>query len=131
MQQPASLHEILFGFKLPPLDLPTAGNISHRNPHSYSSELQGKLVEMRELVQSNTVETAAKQKLNYRGNNEVKLQIGQKVLLNNPTKGKLNPCLNGPWIVKELKRLLNARIELNNKERIVHVNRLSKTTFET
>ena len=111
-----SPYEILFGSNPPPLDLPTAGNISHRDQHSYSSKLQGKLVELRELVQSNTVETAAKQKLNYRGNNEVRLQIGQEVLLDNPTKGKLDPRWTGPWIVKELKGPLNVRIELNNKE---------------
>lgn len=97
--------EILFSFNPPSLDFPTLGNISQKDPHSYSSKLQGKLLESRELVESNTVETKARQKLNYRGNNQImRLQVGQEVLLDNPNKGNLNSQrVEGP---------LNVRTEL-------------------
>jgi len=119
-----SPYEILFGSNPPPLNLPAATTVSHRDPHSYSSRLKGKLLELRELVEANTVEAAARQQLNHRGKEPVKLQVGQEVLLDNPTKGKLDPCWTGPWTVKELKGPLNVRIEMNSKERVVHVNRL-------
>ena len=70
------------------------------------------------------MEAATRQQLSYRGNEPVRLQVGQEVLLDNPTKGKLDPCWIGPWTVRELKGPLNIRIEMNNKERIIHVNRL-------
>ena len=96
-----SPYEILFGSNPPPLNIPTSGVISHLDPSDYSSRLQGKLLELRELVEANTMETASKQKQSYRGNgNEsMKLQVGQEVLLDNPTKGKLDQHWTGPWIV--------------------------------
>jgi len=52
MQQLTSLHnyEILFGFNPPPLNLQTATTVSHQDPYSYSSRLQEKLLELRELI---------------------------------------------------------------------------------
>jgi len=70
------------------------------------------------------VEAAARQQLNHRGKGQVKLKVGQEVLLDNPIKGKLDPCWTGPWIVKEFKGPLSVRIVKNSKERVVHVNRL-------
>ena len=119
-----SPHEILFGSNPTPLNLPTADTVSHRDPHNYSSQLQGRLLELKELVECNTVEAATRQQQNYGGNEQVSLQVGQEVLLDNPTKGKLDPRWTGPWTVRELKGPLNVRIEMNGKERVVHVNRL-------
>ena len=58
-------------------------------------------------MEANTVEMADREKQSYRGNKPLKLQVGQEVLLNNPTKGKLDPRWTGPWIVREWKGPLN------------------------
>jgi len=79
----------MFGSNPSPLNLPTAGSVPHQDPHGYSSCLQGKLLELRELVEANTVEAAARQQLNHRSKGQVKLKVGQEVLLDNP---KLDPC---------------------------------------
>ena len=62
------------------------------------------------------MEASARQQLNHRSKEPVKLQVGQEVLLDNPTEGKLDPCWTGPWTVKELKGPLNVRVEINSKE---------------
>ena len=82
------------------------------DPSDYSSCAQGKLLELRETDRNS-----------YRGNEHLKLQVGQEVLLNNPTKGKLDPRWTGPWIVREWKGPPNVKIRMNNKERVIHVNR--------
>jgi len=119
-----SPYETLFGSNPPPLNIPTSGIISHLDPGDYSSMLQGKLLELRELVEANTVEAANRQKQSYGGNESVTLQVGQEVLLNNSTRSKLEPRWTGPWIVREWKGPLNVKISMNNKEQVVHVNRL-------
>ena len=71
------------------------------------------------------MEAADRQQQNYHSREPVvKLQVGQEVLLNNPTKGKLDPRWTGPWEVRELKGPLTVKIRMNNKEQIVHVNRV-------
>lgn len=119
-----SPYEILFGSNPPPLHLPTAGKISHQDPADYSHRLQGKLLELRELVEANIVESADRQKQNYHSREPQKLRVGQEVLLDNPIKGKLDPRWTGPWQVKEVKGPLNVKIKMDNKERVVHVNRV-------
>jgi len=83
--------------------------------------LQGKL---RELVEVDTVEAANRQKQSHGRNESLALQVGQEVLLNNSTKSKLEPRWTGPWVVREWKGPLNVKISMNNKEQIVHVNRV-------
>jgi len=60
-------HNIFFGSN-PPLSIPKSGTISHFNPSDYSYILQGELLELRELVEANTVEAANNQKNSYGGN---------------------------------------------------------------
>ena len=67
---------------------------------------------------------ANRQKLSYHGKEPLALQVGQEVLLDNPTKGKLDPRWTEPWIVREWKGPLNAKIRMNNQQRVVHVNRV-------
>ena len=43
-------------------------------------------------MEANTVEAADRQQQNYHSREPTKLQVGQEVLLDNPTKGKLDPC---------------------------------------
>jgi len=52
------------------------------------------------------------------------LQVGQEVLLNNPARSKLESCWTGPWVVRGWKGPLNVKIQMNNKEQVVHVNRI-------
>ena len=54
----------------------------------------------------------------------MKLQVGQEVLLDNPTKRKLDPCWTRPQKVRELTGPLNVKIVMNDKQRVVHVNRV-------
>ena len=82
-----SPYEILFGSNPPPLYLPNTENITHQEPADYSHCLQRKLLELRELVEANTVEATDRQRQNYRSREPIKLQVGQEVLLDNPTKG--------------------------------------------
>ena len=110
-----SPYEILFGTNPPPLHLPAAGKITHQDPADYSHCLQGKLLELRELVEANIVESADTQQQNYHSGEPQKLRVGQEVLLDNPTKGKLDPRWTGPWEVKEVKGHLNVRIKMDNK----------------
>ena len=95
LQNSQACHEWLFGSNLPPLNLQAAGILSHRDPVGYSSHLQGKVVELRELAEANTVEVASRQQMNYRGRENAKLQVGKEVLLDNATKGKLDWTLDG------------------------------------
>ena len=91
-----SPYKIPFGSNPPPLHLPTAGNITHQDPADYSNHLQGKLLELRELVEANVVESADRQQQNYHSGKSLKLRVGQEVLPDNPTKGKLDPHWTGP-----------------------------------
>ena len=59
-----SLYNVLFRSNPPPLNPPTAGTLLHQDPVTYSLHLQRKLLELRELIESNTVETANRQQLN-------------------------------------------------------------------
>ena len=70
------------------------------------------------------MEAADRQWQNYYSREPVKLRVGQEVLLDNPTKGKLDPRWTGPWEVREVKGPLTVKIKMDNKERVVHVNRV-------
>ena len=50
--------------------------------------------------------------------------VGQQVLLNNPTKGKLDLRWTGPWIVTALKGPSTISLRIGSTERAVHVNQL-------
>ena len=95
-----SPYEILFGqnsaplpFAVPPID------IIH-DPGDYSSQLQWKLFELRELVEANIIEATSRQTEYYKGQESVKLNVGQQVLLDDSTKEKLDPRWTGPWVVE-------------------------------
>ena len=67
-----SPYEILFGSNPPPLYLPNTENITHQEPADYSHCLQRKLLELRELVEANTVEATDRQRQNYRSREPIK-----------------------------------------------------------
>ena len=71
------------------------------------------------------MESAEHQQLSHR--NSVagkKLKVGQEILLNNVTKGKLDPQWTGPYVVTELKGSLTVLLRISTMVRAVHINRV-------
>lgn len=61
------------------------------------------MLELRELVDANIVEAAKHQQHHHSNEAGAKLRIRQEVLLNNPSKGKLDPRWTGLWVMTGLK----------------------------
>ena len=60
------------------------------DPTKYSTMLSKKLLELRELVEANTVDYAAHLQGTYHNSETITLTAGQQVLVDNPTHGKLD-----------------------------------------
>ena len=69
------------------------------------------------------VEATCKQAKYYNNQEPVKLSVGQQVLLDDPTKRKLDPRWTGPWEVKEFKEPSTVKIRKGTSTHVVHVNR--------
>ena len=76
------------------------------------------------MVEANIVEAASRQKECYKGQEPAKLSVGQQVLLDDPTKGKLDPRWTGPWLVEEIKEPSTVKIRKGNSTCVVHINRI-------
>ena len=105
-----SPYEILFGQNPVPLPFPVPPIDMIHYPGDYSSQLQRKLFKLRELVEANSVEATSRQTEYYKGQEPVKLNVGQQVLLDDPTKGKLDPCWTGPLVVEEFNEPFTVKI---------------------
>lgn len=91
----------------------------------YSASLRDKLLELRELVDANLVESAEQQQRSYNGSeSNIEIQVGQQVLLNNLTRGKLDPQWTGPWNVTAHKGPSTIWLKMRSTERAVHINRV-------
>ena len=120
-----SPYEILFGFNPPSLLTPSLPSAVTPEPTEYSARLKCKLLELREMVDANIVESAERQRQSYRGSEtRVKLRSGQQVLLNNPTKGKLDPRWTGPWTISDLKGPSTVLLRMGTTKCAVHINRV-------
>lgn len=120
-----SPYEVLFGTNPPSLHTPTLPGSSILLPSEYSTSLRNKVFELRELVDANLVEAADRQQRYYQGcESNTKLSVGQQVLLNNPTRGKLDPRWTGPWTITALKGPSTIVLKLGSTERAVHINRV-------
>ena len=120
-----SPYEVLFGSNPPSLNVPHLPSMSIPEPSEYSACLKSKVLELRELVDANLVESADQQRRSYHGSEwNVKIRVGQQVLLNNPTKGKLDPRWTGPWIVTALQGSTTVLLKMGSTERAVHINRV-------
>ena len=75
-------------------------------------------------VEANLTESAERQKRNHPGQNTATPVVGQKVLLDDPARGKLDPRWTGPWEVISIKGPLTLELQMGSKKRIVHVNRV-------
>ena len=125
-QQLNSPYEILFGHNLPsPFTPPPMHGTVLPEPCEYSKNLHHrKVIELRELVEANLVESTEQQKKYYAGclKAPVMLSVGQQVLLNNAVKGKLDPRWTGPWEVTGLKGTTTIQLKMGDSERTVHIN---------
>ena len=90
----------------------------------YSTNLRQKLLEIRKLEDANIVHSADRQHHYYDGRAPSKLKEGQKVLLGNPTKGKLNPCWTGPWVVLQCIDPTTVKLKMGSRKQTVHINRV-------
>ena len=57
-------------------------------------------------------EAVENQKKNYTGQNTVTPVVGQKVLMDDPPKGKLNPHGTGSWEIISIKGLLTLELQM-------------------
>ena len=119
-----SPHEILFGHNPPSLHIPNLRTTAILDPNEYSHHLQRKLLEIRELVDANIVQSAGRQQHFHTSTKPPHLRQGQTVLLNNPTKGKLDPRWTGPWVVQQYENSTTLRLKKGEKEQVVHINRV-------
>ena len=105
-----SPYDVLFGSNPPHLHITTLGEASAFDPATYCTSIQCKLMELRELVEANTVRLANDQQTSYKCSPRETLAIGQEVLLQNPTAQKLDPHWTGQWVVTEIKSPLTVTI---------------------
>lgn len=120
-----SPYEILFGTNPPSLHISNMPGVVFPDPSEYSSNLQSKILELRELVEANIVEAADLQQRYYHSSETgVRLRIGQQAFLSNPTKGKLDPRWTGPWTITGLKGPSTILLKIGTTERAVHINRV-------
>ena len=117
-----SPYEILFGQNPPSFHIPNFQATAILDPDEYHHQLQKKLLELRELVDSNIVQSAERQQHSYNSAKPPQLKKGQRVLLSNPTKGKLDPRWTGPWVVEQFDNSTTVRLKKENKEQVVHIN---------
>ena len=121
-----SPHEILFGHNPPSLFTPNCNLPEMRNPMEYSDKLQRKILELREWVDANITESATRQQNSYHSGTctATSLVEGQKVLIDNPTRHKLDPKWTGPWIVQKVIDATSVRVKKDSREQVVHINRI-------
>ena len=60
----------------------------------------------------------------YHGKAPPNLKEGQKVLLDNPTKGKLDPCWTGPWVVLHCNDPTTVQLKMGSRKQTVHINQV-------
>jgi len=91
---------VLFGQNPPLLQLPFPPTSAFPDPGDYSCQLHWKLMDMWEIVEANATKSVNTQKNNHAGQNKVEFVEGQRMFLDNQTRGKLDPCWTGPSNIK-------------------------------
>ena len=92
---------------------------------TYQGHLQAKLAELRDFVQANLTEAAARQQTEFnKRSRDRTFEVGQPVWLSRPTAGKLDPRWEGRWTVKSVKSPVTVEIADEQRRRVVHINRL-------
>ena len=113
--------EVLFGLNPPLRQIPNLDGPLLPEPSEYCEQLRNKLALLREMVDSNLVESASQQQNYYNGSIRTPLK---QVLLSNPCAGKLQPRWTGPWLVKETRGPSTVTLTMGDSERTVHINRI-------
>ena len=116
--------EVLFGSNPPLQQVPDLCRPLFPEPSNYCEQLKNKLASLREMVDSNLVESADRQQNSYKGSSRSPLEPGQQVLLNNPCANKLEPRWTGPWLIRETQGPLTVTLTKGDVERTVHINRV-------
>ena len=120
-----SPYEILFGSNPPSQWLPNLQDTVLIDQFDYCENLRRKLMQLKEIVDANSVRSAETQQHSYKsGDTHAQLAPGQQVLLSNEVAGKLDPRWTGPWIVVEMKGLSTVVLRMGSAERKVHINRV-------
>ena len=88
-------------------------------PDEYSEKLQRKLLELRELVEANIVESTTPQQRGHHCQETARLLVGQKVLVSNPTRGKLDPHWTGPWVVIRQLDNTSMKVRMGTREQVI------------
>ena len=120
-----SPYEILFGYNLPSQWLPNLQDTVLVDQSDYVKNLKRKLLELKEIVDANSVRSAEEQQYSYRSSDtHVKLFLVQQVLLSNEVAGKLDPRWTGPWMVIEMKGPSTVILRMSTAECKVHISRV-------
>jgi len=120
-----SPYEVLFGYNPPPLSIPELPGSVVPDPSEYSAALKSKLLELREIVDSNIVQSAEHNRTCYEDSGHLpQFKKDQRVLLSNPIKGKLSSRWSGPWTVESMKNDTTVVLRMGAAYRTVHVNRV-------
>jgi len=120
-----SPYEILFGSNPPAQWLPNLQDSVVIDQFDYVETLRGKLLQLKELVDPNSVRSAETQQKSYKSSdNHTQLSPGQQVLLSNAVAGKLDPQWRGPWTVVEMMGPSTVALRMGTAERKVHINRV-------
>ena len=58
------------------------------------------------------------------------MAVGQKVLVSNPIRGKLNPRWTGPWIVQKQIDATSVKVKMGTRQQVIHMNQIRPLLLE-
>lgn len=118
-------HELMFGEKAVIPSSIIKNQTPVYNYEDYYCELRHKLYDAARFARENLIQSKNKSKTYYdRKLNELNLEIGDLVLLENKTNRKLGARYDGPYEVTAIISEVNTKIRIGNKEKVVHNNHL-------
>lgn len=120
-------HELVYGrlARLPSSD-PTPIDTNDETYAYYLRELNAKITEIQSKAKENLNDAKAKSKVYYdRKLNIQQFSAGDCVyLLKEPSRGKFSDQYTGPYVILETFDNRNVRLRINNRDKIVHSNKL-------
>ena len=114
--------ELMFG--RPPIQNPLPSATAY-DVVSYQSQLQTKLAQLCDFVETHHAQAAHKQKTSYDQHTQQRsFKAGQPVWLSSPTAGKLNARWEGAWEIVTVHGPTTCTITDGTRIKTVHVNRI-------